>query len=88
MKDSWVEETGIKEGFFIAAGVRPSEVSGGEISESFRLVVTRQLARPIVKGCVDVCKVQGKGCEDQAIASARVPSGSLVFIDSDLGRQK
>ena len=84
LKNCWVEETWIKEGFFIAAGVRPGKVTGGEVSKSPGLIITSQLACPSVKGWIYVSEVLGEGCEDQAITGGGVPNGLSVYTGSDL----
>ena len=82
MKNGRVEETWIEEGFFIAGGVRPREVPAGKMSKPW-LIVTSQLAGPIVEGGTYKRGVLGEGCEDQPIAGGRVPGILLVSIGFD-----
>ena len=53
-KDGRVEEAGVQEGFLVASGVGPGEISGGEMAESWGLIGPSQLAGPIVEGCAYV----------------------------------
>lgn len=87
IKDGRVEETWIEKGFFVAGGVRPREVPAGKMSESW-LVVTSQLAGPIVEGCTYIRRVLGEGGEDQPIAGGMVPGILSISIGFDLERQK
>ena len=87
-KDSRIEETWIKEGFFVTAGVRPSKVPSREMSKSSGLIVTSQFACPSVEGCTYISEILGESCEDQAIAGGWVPNDSSVSKGSDLERQK
>lgn len=84
MKDSWVEEAGVEESFFVAAGVCPSEVAGWEMPESLGLVITSQLAGPSVERCTYESKVLGEGSEDQTIAGGRVSYWFVSFYTFSL----
>lgn len=78
-EDGRVEEAAVEEGSFVAGGVGPGEVAGGQMSESLGLVVPGQFAGPDVEGCAYEGGILGEGCEDEPIAGGRVPDVLSVW---------
>ena len=81
-EDGRIEEARVEESPFVAGGVGPGEVSRGQTSESFGLVVAGQFAGPDVVGCGYRGGILGEGGEYEAVAGGRVPDIPLVSLEN------